>query len=827
MKKCLLFFLTTFIQVCLAGQVHADVSFPNGQRIIPQLENPQSIAFSSPPAPPCIPKHTASFSISDAVQCLDENKFNFLNTSTGTGDATYQWNFGDGQPFSAVVSPSHQYSGAKVYTVTLTVKDDLGCANVFSSTITVNENPATPVITYPRGGDVFCEGDSLILHAALDRTPNPTLSHKWSLGSTIIVDSNSCTAKQSGTYILIAENLNGCRDSSLGVVVTAHPNPVKPSLAVASGDELEFCQGDSTLLEVRSAVPGSKYSWYLSSTDVSNLIMGATSSEYQIKAPSNMAGLPITRSYIVKVENENKCSSPFSEPITTVVKPTPIVSLATLNGTLSFCEGDSAILKVTSRYGKNTYQWFNNRSPYSSGPDSLFISKSSGTFSVNATNSFMCSVTSNALQIVSFRLPDVPLVYSDDDVPEMLIDGTINICPETTVKLKTALFPSAVYQWYKDGATLNNGGANSVIVSASGNYKVNISVNSCTSTSNEKIVGLLPSPTGTLIAPSSNIICNGSQQTLNASGAVGYQWLLNEVPILGATGSSYSTPSQGVYTVEFSTDKGCKKMSSNFVNLSLVRKPAAKFSNDLFCINATSKFTNHSITANSGTVAYHWKFENGMTDNSMHTTHTFPVSGEYMVLLKVTPVACPQLADSAMVNITLESAQAGMSYTPITSMVGRSVSLVARPLGDFYEWTPAPGFNSPYIRIPILTTPEKEQLYTVKITSKSGCQVVDSQLVRIFDEQDILVAGGFTPNHDGRNDKVYPILIGIASFQYIKIFNRWGNLVFQTSSTDPEQGWDGTYQRQPQPADTYTWVVHGVGDNGREIRKSGSVILIR
>jgi gliding motility-associated-like protein len=180
-----------------------------------------------------------------------------------------------------------------------------------------------------------------------------------------------------------------------------------------------------------------------------------------------------------------------------------------------------------------------------------------------------------------------------------------------------------------------------------------------------------------------------------------------------------------------------------------------------------------------------------------------------------------------MVNITLESAQAGMSYTPITSMVGRSVSLVARPLGDFYEWTPAPGFNSPYIRIPILTTPEKEQLYTVKITSKSGCQVVDSQLVRIFDEQDILVAGGFTPNHDGRNDKVYPILIGIASFQYIKIFNRWGNLVFQTSSTDPEQGWDGTYQRQPQPADTYTWVVHGVGDNGREIRKSGSVILIR
>ena len=808
------------------GQVHADATFHDGEPIAPQLEIAQSIPFSSPPAPPCIPKYNAAFNVLNPVQCLDDNVFSFENI-TGIGAVTYQWNFGDGQPFSAVLSPSHQYSGAKVYTVTLTVKDDLGCTDAFSSTITVYENPATPVITFPSGGNVFCDGGSVILNAALGGTPNPTIVHTWALGSNVITEGNSCTAKTSGTYVLIAENSHGCRDSSLGVVVTVNANPAKPSLAVASGDELEFCQGDSALLEVSSPAPGSKYSWYLSSANAPDLILGATSSDYKVKAPNNMVGMPITRSYIVRVENDKKCLSPFSDPIATVVKPTPIVSLATKNGLLTFCEGESIILKVTSRYGENFYQWLNDINPCASGLDSLFTSTSSGTFSVNATNSFMCSVKSNSLQIVSFSLPAVPLVYSDDDIPEVLIDGAINICPETSVKLKTALFPSAVYQWYKDGEPLNNGGLNFLVASTIGKYKVNISVNSCTSTSNEKVVGLLPSPNGTLLAPSSNIICNGSEQTLNASGAAGYQWLLNEVPILGATESSYSTPTQGVYTVEFSTDKGCKKMSSNYVNLSLVRKPGAKFTNDLFCINATSKFTNHSITSNSGTVEYHWKFENGMTDNSMHTTHTFPVSGQYMVLLKVTPVACPQLADSARVSITVESAEAGMTYTPISSMVGHSLSLVARPLGDFYEWSPAPGFNSPYIRIPILTTPEREQLYTVKITSKSGCQVVDSQLVRIFDEQDILVAGGFTPNRDGRNDKVYPILIGIASFQHIKIFNRWGNLVFQTSSTDPEQGWDGTYQGQPQPADTYTWVVRGVGDNGREIRKSGSVILIR
>ena len=77
------------------GQVHADATFHDGEPIAPQLEIAQSIPFSSPPAPPCIPKYNAAFNVLNPVQCLDDNVFSFENI-TGIGAVTYQWNFGDG-----------------------------------------------------------------------------------------------------------------------------------------------------------------------------------------------------------------------------------------------------------------------------------------------------------------------------------------------------------------------------------------------------------------------------------------------------------------------------------------------------------------------------------------------------------------------------------------------------------------------------------------------------------------------------------------------------------------------------------------------------------
>ena len=824
-RKCLLLFFITLLHLNLKAQIE-NSKLSSDLVLLTNVEIPE---FSSATPPQvnstCIPKYIASFNVVSPVQCLDWNSFTFENTSTGTGAVNFKWNFGDLQS-STDFSPDHRYGSPREYVVELNAKDDVGCTSVSTRTITVLGSPSKPVITYPTGGNVFCEGDSVVLKASLGTDPDPDITYHWAIGSTTLATATTYTAKTSGTYLLIATHTNSCSDSSF-VDVIQNLNPIKPTVNSSLGFGLQFCEGDSTLLLVNTSNQGVDFSWYLTSGSDHNVISEASAPSYWVKTPANMLGSPITRIYSVRVMDDNNCSSPFSDPISVITNPKPNVQLAVFKGELSFCTGDSTILKVSSRYGPNVYEWTKDMIASSIAADSFYVVKSSGSYAAKAVNSYSCSSTTNSIAIVSFSVPEIPVIAPVGTVPETTPGGGINMCPGTVIELSTLVKPSAIYRWERNGQLLTTGAARIIQVSDTGKYSVTISINNCVATSTETIVGILPSPNGTLHTPSNSFICNGSEKTLSASGAAGYQWVKNGVPMLGEEDDQLVISSPGVYTVEFSTNKGCKKTSTNFVNLSLIKKPVAKFSNDLYCMNASAKFTNHSTTAYSGSVEHLWKFGNGTTDNEMHAIHTFPVSGQYMVTLIVTPVACPQLADSSSVNISLESPRDGMSYTPITSMVGKTVSLVARPLGDFYEWSPAAGFNSPYLRIPLLTTPEKEQVYTVKITSRSGCQFVDTQLVRIFDEHDILIAGGFTPNNDGKNDKVYPILIGISSFQYIKIFNRWGNLVFQTSSTDPEQGWDGTYQGQPQPADTYTWVVYGVADNGREIRKSGSVILIR
>lgn len=89
----------------------------------------------------------------------------------------------------------------------------------------------------------------------------------------------------------------------------------------------------------------------------------------------------------------------------------------------------------------------------------------------------------------------------------------------------------------------------------------------------------------------------------------------------------------------------------------------------------------------------------------------------------------------------------------------------------------------------------------------------------------IYVPRVFTPNNDGTNDVLKPILVGISEFHYFNIYNRWGNLVFTTR--DPNQGWDGTFKGVPQPVETYLWIGEGVDVNGKKIVQRGMVSLAR
>ncbi|MDI3320338.1 beta strand repeat-containing protein [Pinibacter soli] len=90
---------------------------------------------------------------------------------------------------------------------------------------------------------------------------------------------------------------------------------------------------------------------------------------------------------------------------------------------------------------------------------------------------------------------------------------------------------------------------------------------------------------------------------------------------------------------------------------------------------------------------------------------------------------------------------------------------------------------------------------------------------------DIIVAKVFTPNNDGINDILKPIVSGVPEIKTFSIYNRWGNLIFSTK--DINTGWDGTLKGVPQPIETYLWFAEGIDKNGKVIQRKGMVTLAR
>jgi gliding motility-associated-like protein len=118
---------------------------------------------------------------------------------------------------------------------------------------------------------------------------------------------------------------------------------------------------------------------------------------------------------------------------------------------------------------------------------------------------------------------------------------------------------------------------------------------------------------------------------------------------------------------------------------------------------------------------------------------------------------------------------------------------------------------------------------TYSLTLRSGplgCSATESVIVRKDCYVDI--PNAFTPNGDGENDYFYPrqfLSRNVTRFK-MQVFNRWGQLVFETSRTDG-RGWDGRFNGTAQPQGVYVYMIEATIDNSREEKYNGNVTLIR
>jgi gliding motility-associated-like protein len=126
-------------------------------------------------------------------------------------------------------------------------------------------------------------------------------------------------------------------------------------------------------------------------------------------------------------------------------------------------------------------------------------------------------------------------------------------------------------------------------------------------------------------------------------------------------------------------------------------------------------------------------------------------------------------------------------------------------------------------------TLNREAYYTVKLVAyNNSLRCADSmkKTLTVLDHCRIAVPTAFTPNNDGRNDFFWPHNALKADNLEFRVYNRWGQLVFQSQSWRDK--WDGTLKGQPQPAGVYVWMLRYVHrETRKEVFEKGTVMLIR
>jgi gliding motility-associated-like protein len=217
--------------------------------------------------------------------------------------------------------------------------------------------------------------------------------------------------------------------------------------------------------------------------------------------------------------------------------------------------------------------------------------------------------------------------------------------------------------------------------------------------------------------------------------------------------------------------------------------------------------------------------------NSLSATNTLtPIAGPSKTtayVLQVTDtLGCPKpVSDTLVITV----------IPPITANAGRdTVAVVGQPVqleasgSERYNWSPETGLSDPSIYNPVATigTGIDSVIYKVRVSDSHGCFGDDFMVIRIMKSgPEIFVPSAFTPNSDGKNDILKPMTVGITTLQYFKVFNRWGQMLFSTTTIG--KGWDGRFNGQEQPAGAYVYEAEGWDFKGAKILRKGTVVLIR
>lgn len=739
-----------------------------------------------------------------------------LSPNGGTAPYTFTW--------SPNVGTTASVSNLAAGTYSVTVRDANQCTATASFTIT---EPLVLNASVAQTTMIGCgQGTGSIKLAVSGGSPNYTFTWNPNVSST-----DSAGNLTAGTYRVTVTDQNGCTDTTSATITATTGVSIN---SVVKTDTR--CGGNNGTVKL-NVTGGSAPLTYVWTPNVST---------------TDTAGNLTAGTYNITVSDASGCSA----TATTTVNPSSSVTVSLQNKRDVNCNDTDGFIKVLATgTGSITYTW----SPNVGTTDSVF-NLPSGTYNVTVTDVNNCSA-STSVQIqqingvnasiqtqtnpscgqnngfieINATGAATPFVYvwtpnvgtgntasnlaggvygvtiTDANNCSTTVSTTLNATPAVSIDdaivYQSCGVNSGAIRIFVSGGngsaytytwTPNVGSTDSVSNLAAGNYSVIVSdATGCSATASYNVTVNTP-PVVTFAGDSS--YCTGGSAALSASGGVSYIWNNGNI-------SSSINVTAGVYSVTATDVNGCTGVASVTINEN--PRPAISISGvpTVYC-EGTSV-----ILAAAGGASYLW------SDNSTDNTLTISASGNY----SVTGTDVNGCSASSSVSID-PSSVLGTITLPDTVGVceGDSILLDATTANALsYLWNTGDTTSSVSINT--------SNVYVVTVSN--ACETKTASVIATFQgcACDFKLPTAFSPNGDGNNDE-YKIVYrcnNIISVN-IRIYNRWGEKVFETDSVNI--GWDGIYKGSPQPLDVfvaYVSVTYEVDNKRKTFSQMESVTLLR
>jgi gliding motility-associated-like protein len=764
-----------------------------------------------------------------------------LTTQFATAGLTVNWSLG-----SVAIAPPITIGTAGLYQ--LIVTNTVGCRDTATITVGINSKPNigndTTVAT--------CRGNFINLPLLFNTVGTSTI---WTTAGVAVA--NPALVGVAGSYQLIATNSTSCKDTAL-VQITIFNKP-----AIGNDTAIKICPGFGTNLIALYNTTGLTSSWTIGGAAVAN------------PAAVFVAGI-----YRLIVTNTSGCTDTVS--VTVSANPTP--NLGT-DKSVSICPGFSTNLAILYNTIGLTSTWSLNNTIINT-PDSI---TNAGVYQLIAVNTAGCRDTALAtLSMYTKPMVGVdkavsscngipvdlttqfntsgfstqwslggilvtnPAVIVAPGIYQLIVkntntcadtallnvsffikpnlgnDTTINICPGNTFNL-TSQYPATGLR--TNWTFANQPVVNPTAINQPGVYQL-IATNSfgCMDTA---LFTLRVDPTPTIIITNPAVLCapQTADITLPAVTAGSTSGLVYTYWIDTAATIAFLSPTiatNGTYFIKGTNATGCYSIQKIIVKIFPI--PIVDAGADITICTKDSTLLTALVSNVSAPVSYQWEpVTIGDIRNPIAaSTIVKPTNNlQYVVTVK----------DSYGCNFSVSDSVSVMVQPPVTAFAGNdTIAVLGLPHqllasgGVDYEWSWLPlgssvSLTNSLIANPLATINTDSILFTVIVKDIIGCVGYDTIKIKAYDGITYYVPNAFSPNNDGHNDFFIPIPVGIVATESFRVFNRYGQLLFETSQW--RKGWDGLYKGKPQPIGNYVWVLKGKGRNGKVIEMKGNVVLVR